>query len=414
MNRIYKRGAAGLLLLTIMASLLPAQTESEFREWRHMLVDKYLVPSGIKDPRVIQSMRDTPRHEFLPSKNRKLAYFDMGVGLLIGEKQTMSSPLIVAQMTEALKPAATDKVLEIGTGSGYQTAVLSPLVKEVYSIEILPALAKNAKLALDRLGYKNVHTKVGDGFLGWPEAAPFNKIIITCSPEKVPQPLIDQLVEGGIIVVPVGERYSQTLYAFTKKKGKLEGEALLPTLFVPMTGKAEASRARKPDPANPRLINGSFEEEPHFAYGEGQPGWYYERQVTRRTSGRAPDGNHYIEFENTDPNQRAHLFQGFAIDGRKVSKIEVSGWVRTEKVVGDQQRYRVCCINIRLFDEKRQQVQPKQPIFIGPFVGTSGWHKVHKTFLVPREAREGVFGIGLFGATGIASFDKLEMKKVAR
>jgi protein-L-isoaspartate(D-aspartate) O-methyltransferase len=411
---MHHRGAAGLLVLAIMASPLPAQTEAEFQAWRHMLVDKYLVPSGIKDPRVIRSMRDTPRHEFLPPQSRKLAYYDLGVGLLIGEKQTLSSPLIVAQMTQALKPAATDKVLEIGTGSGYQTAVLSPLVKDVYTIEILPALAKKAKRTLDRLGYKNVHTKVGDGYLGWPEAAPFTKIIVTCSPEKVPQPLIDQLADGGIMVVPVGERYSQTLYAFTKKKGKLEAEALLPTFFVPMTGKAEAARARKPDPANPRLLNGSFEEEPYFASGDGQPGWYYERQVTRRTSDQAPDGKHYIEFENTEPNQRAHLFQGFAIDGRKVSKIKVSGWVKTEKVVGDQQRYRVCCINIRLFDDQRQQVQPKQPILIGPFVGTSGWHKVQQTFLVPREAREGLFGIGLFGATGIACFDKLEMKRVAK
>src|SRR5207237_10095756 len=145
------------------------------------------VPAGITDARVVQSMRDTPRHEFVPLDQRAKAYYDMG--LAIGKSQTISSPLIVAQMTQAIKPQATDKVLEIGTGSGYQAAVLSPLVKDVYSIEIVPELGASAKRVLSRLGYKNVFTKVADGFLGWPDKAPFNKIIITCSPENVPQPL---------------------------------------------------------------------------------------------------------------------------------------------------------------------------------------------------------------------------------
>lgn len=409
MNRMHQRGVAGLFLwFTTIVTPLPAQTANEFAERRHKLVDTLLVPAGIKDARVVQSMRDTPRHEFVPPPLHKLAYFDMG--LPIGEKQTISSPLIVAQMTQALRPKATDKVLEIGTGSGYQSAVLSSLVKDVYTIEIIETLGKNAKSTLDRLGYKNIHVKVGDGYLGWPEFAPFDKIIATCSPEKVPQPLIDQLAEGGILVAPVGERYSQTLYVFTKKKGKLEREALLPTVFVPMTGKAEDVRERKPDPANPHLVNGSFEEEPRFVSPGGQPGWYYERLVTRRTDEHAPDGKHYLEFKNTQPDLEAHLFQGLAIDGRKVSKIEVSGWVKTEKVVAGQYPDQAPRIGVRLFDDQRQQV-PKV-LFIGPFVGTSGWHKVSKTFVVPMEAREGIFAIGLFGATGVVCFDKLELKKV--
>ncbi|HZZ77168.1 MAG TPA: protein-L-isoaspartate(D-aspartate) O-methyltransferase [Gemmataceae bacterium] len=411
MRRIFNRTAAALiLLLTFMATRLPAQTPAEFEEWRHTLVDKLLVPSGIKDPRVVKSMRDTPRHEFMPANLRKFAYYDMG--LPIGEKQTISSPLIVAQMTQALHPKANDKVLEIGTGSGYQTAVLSPLVKDVYTIEIVESLGKNAKRTLERLGYKNVHAKVGDGYLGWPEFAPFSKIIATCSPEKVPQPLIDQLADGGTLVAPVGERYTQTLYVFTKKKDKLERVALLPTVFVPMTGKAEATREHKPDPANPRLVNGGFEEDPHFVSAGGQPGWYYERQVTRRTDDHAPEGKHFIEFKNTQPNLGAHLIQGFAIDGRKVNKIEVSGWVKTDNVVAGMQPDQAGFIRIRLFDEQRQQLS--KALVIGPFVGTSGWHKVHKTFDVPKEAREGIIGIGLFGATGVGCFDQLELKKVAK
>ena len=125
-------------------------------------------------------------------------------------------------MTEQLDPQPTDKVLEIGTGSGYQAAVLSPLVKDVYSIEIVESLGKHAKLTLDRLKYTNVHTKIGDGYLGWPEEAPFDKIIVTCSPEKVPQALVDQLKEGGRMIVPDGERYEQVLYLFTKENGQAQ------------------------------------------------------------------------------------------------------------------------------------------------------------------------------------------------
>lgn len=411
MYRMCNRYASGVLLFAILGSRLPAQTKAEYELLRHKLVEKILIPSGIKDPRVVQSMRETPRHEFLPPTLRKLAYLDMG--LPIGEKQTISSPLIVAQMTQALRPTATDKVLEVGTGSGYQTAVLSPLVKEVYTIEIVDSLGKQAKRALDRLGYKNVHAKVGDGFAGWPEFAPFDKIIATCSPEKVPQPLIDQLADGGILVAPVGERYSQTLYVFTKKKGMLEREALLPTLFVPMTGKAEASRERKPDPGNPHLVNGNFEEEPHFAAQGGQPGWYYERQVTRRATENGPGGSHYVEFRNAEPNLPAHLFQGFAIDGRKVSKIDVSGWVKTENVAGDPKQGQSPSIVIRLFDEQREQLTLRQPIALGPFVGTKDWQYVSGTFFVPKEAREGIFGIGLFGATGVAWFGNLSVRKAS-
>src|SRR5262245_16260637 len=273
-------------LLATRNERLAGQTRADFERWRNGLVDDVLVRQGITDPRVIQAMRTTLRHEFVPLEHRPKSYYDMG--LPIGSGQTISSPLIVSQMTQALKPLATDKVLEIGTGSGYQAAVLSPLVKEVYSIEIVPELGASAKRVLSRLGYKNVFTKVGDGFLGWPDKAPFNKIIVTCSPENVPQPLVDQLAEGGLMAIPVGERYAQTLYLFTKKDGKLEKEALLPTLFVPMTGKAEEARQQKPDPDNPHLINSSFEEEPNYKTEGGQPGWYYERLVTRREDERAP------------------------------------------------------------------------------------------------------------------------------
>jgi protein-L-isoaspartate(D-aspartate) O-methyltransferase len=400
-------GLAIVALASITNSSAVAQGRVQFEQLRHRLVDELLVPSGLKNPRVIKAMKDTPRHEFVEAKDREKAYLD--ISLAIGGQQTISSPLIVSQMTEALDPQPGDKVLEIGTGSGYQAAVLSPLVKDVYSIEIVKSLSETATRTLKRLGYKNVHTLHGDGYLGWPENAPFNKIIVTCSPEKVPQPLVEQLAEGGLLIVPVGERYSQTLYKMRKKDGKLESEALIPTLFVPMTGRAEEIRATKPDPANPSVVNGSFEQDASQFKNGAQPGWYYERQVAWKSEAKAPDGQHYVEFKNSETGLGSHLLQGFAIDGRKAPMLEVKGMVKTENVVAGSQRDQNAYIALTLYDEQRRQLEP---LLIGPFEGTSNWHEESKRFRIPPEAREGILRIGLFGATGTAAFDNLEMKKV--
>ena len=252
--RIFGRPLVLVLLLTIGAAPALAQSSAKgFEQARQRMVDEEVIAAGIKNPRVIQSMRDTPRHEFVPLRDpstganqRQNAYFDMSLPL--GHGQTISPPVIVAYMTEQLDPQPTDRVLEIGTGSGYQAAVLSPLVKDVYTIEIVEQLGKTAAQTLKSLKYTNIHTKIGDGYLGWPDAAPFDKIIVTCSPEKVPQKLIDQLKDGGRMIVPVGERYEQVLYLFKKKDGKLESEALRPTLFVPMTGEAEEGEGSEARP----------------------------------------------------------------------------------------------------------------------------------------------------------------------
>jgi protein-L-isoaspartate(D-aspartate) O-methyltransferase len=145
----------------------------------------------------------------------------------------------VAFMTEQLQPKTTDRILEIGTGSGYQAAVLAELVAEVYTIEIIEPLAKTAEAALQRLGYKNVHVKVGDGYKGWPENAPFDAVTVTCAPDHVPQPLNDQLKEGGRMIIPVGRGFEQELYLLEKQNGQLQRRAVLPVRFVPMTGEAQ-------------------------------------------------------------------------------------------------------------------------------------------------------------------------------
>ncbi|MBM3500232.1 MAG: protein-L-isoaspartate(D-aspartate) O-methyltransferase [Armatimonadetes bacterium] len=192
---------------------------------------------GVEDERVLEVMSRVPRHAFVPPDQQPLAYFDFP--LPIGEDQTISAPYIVAFMTWKLDPRPTDVVLEIGTGSGYQAAVLSPLVKHVYTIEIVESLGRSADERLKRLGYPNVSVRVGDGYQGWPEHAPFDKIIVTCAPKQPPQPLVEQLKEGGVMVIPYGETWNQNLHILRKRGGKVEEQSVLPVRFVPMTGEAQ-------------------------------------------------------------------------------------------------------------------------------------------------------------------------------
>lgn len=182
-------------------------------------------------------MRQIPRHEFVPEEFRDAAYQDRPLG--IGYGQTISQPYIVGFMTHHLEPKPKDRILEVGTGSGYQAAILAKLVAEVYSIEIVPELAERAGETLKKLGLTNVHTKAGDGYLGWPEHEPFDGIIVTCAPDHVPAPLVRQLKEGGRMIIPVGDPGDQSLYLLEKRGGKIERKAVLPVRFVPMTGKAQ-------------------------------------------------------------------------------------------------------------------------------------------------------------------------------
>ncbi len=205
----------------------PASREGE----REEMVRKQIAGRGVKDARVLWAMRTVPRHLFVPDKYSKEAYADRP--LPIGHDQTISQPYIVAYMTEALGLKVEDRVLEIGTGSGYQAAVLSVLVREVYSIEILEPLAQEAARRLQELGYQNVEVRCGDGYLGWPEKAPFDAIIVTAAPPEIPQELVKQLKVGGKMVLPVGVG-SQDLIRVTKTEGSIRKENLLPVRFVPM------------------------------------------------------------------------------------------------------------------------------------------------------------------------------------
>jgi len=395
-----------LLSLLLGASAAWAQGRSTFDAARNRMVDEEIVGAGVKNKRVIAVMRNTPRHEFMPIGQRKNAYYDMA--LPIGEGQTISPPFIVAYMTEAIDPQPGDKVLEIGTGSGYQAAVLSKLVREVYTIEIVATLGRRAEKALQRLHYDNVYVKVGDGFLGWPNHAPFDKIIVTCSPENVPTALVEQLKEGGLMVIPCGERYQQMLYRLKKTGGKLVSEALQPTLFVPMTGKAEAGRRVLPDPTRPTIENGGFES---VAGDPPAPtGWHYQRQLEVGDKD-APEGKNYVTFKNTTPGRGSQALQGFAVDGRKVVQLRLSAWVRGRDIRPGQNAKQLPTIVIAFYDENRLPVG--EAVF-STWRGTFDWQSETRPLNVPQKAREAIMRIGLLGAVGEISFDEIKVTAVRK
>jgi len=218
---------------------VPATGEQQFLQLRERMVREQLQNRDVKDHAVLDAMRKVPRHRFVPDNLVEAAYHDNPLPIMLG--QTISQPYIVGYMTQALQLRGTERVLEIGTGSGYQAAVLAELVPEVYTIEILPELAAHARTILEALGYKNIRIRCGDGYLGWPENAPFDRIIVTAAPDHVPQPLIDQLKPGGKMIIPVG-RMEQDLVLIEKSEQGVSRRSTIPVRFVPMTGRAQSIR----------------------------------------------------------------------------------------------------------------------------------------------------------------------------
>lgn len=198
------------------------------------MIEEQIIPRGVRDPATLVALRAVPRERFVPHTHRHLAYADHP--LPIGQEQTISQPFIVAFMTEAARIKSGDKVLEVGTGSGYQAAVLAAMGAEVFTIEIIPELAAAATATLREAGYERVRVRTGDGYRGWPEAAPFDAIIVTAAPAEIPPALIEQLAEGGRMVIPVGPQSSgQELTLVTKRRGEVRQRTLLPVRFVPFT-----------------------------------------------------------------------------------------------------------------------------------------------------------------------------------
>ncbi len=223
-----------LLILSLSLFWIGDALSLDLRKMREEMVTSQIKARGISDERLLQAMLDVERHKFVPAQNQSFSYTDRP--LPIGEGQTISQPYIVALMTELLQLKGKERVLEIGTGSGYQAAILAELVAEVYTIEIIDELAQTAARVLEGLGYDNITVKAGDGYLGWKEYAPFDAIIVTAAPTHIPQPLIKQLKDGGRMVIPVGDNY-QKLQLLRKSNGRVIVTDIIPVRFVPMTGK---------------------------------------------------------------------------------------------------------------------------------------------------------------------------------
>lgn len=386
---------AGLLELSLgflSGNRAMAQGSDRFTAPRQQMVKEYIAAEGVTDPRVLEQMQTVPRHEFVRADLRNLAYYDQALD--IGFKQTISPPFIVAYMTETLEPQPTDKVLEIGTGSGYQAAVLSGLVQDVYTIEIVEPLGRRAAALLGRLGYKNVHCKIGDGYQGWPEHAPFDKIIVTCSPEEIPQPLVAQLKEGGRMLIPLGERYQQVFYLLEKKDGMLQRTKLLPTLFVPMTGQMEAFREKQPDPLHPQIVNGGFEQDENG--DQLADGWHYQRRC--KLVDDASSGSKSICFENHEAGRAAHMLQAMAIDGSKVPQLTINWSMKSAGIKEGRTPAEAPGIIMYFFNDQRI---PIEKVSIGPWLTDDlQWESHTHTIRVPPAAKEAILQAGLNGATG--------------
>jgi protein-L-isoaspartate(D-aspartate) O-methyltransferase len=392
-----------MALLLATWSPVHAQWDRRFAQARHVMVESEIATAGIKQPAILAALKATPRHEFVPAELRGYAYFDMA--LPIGEHQTISPPFIVAWMTQMLDPHPDEKVLEIGSGSGYQAAVLSGLAKEVYTIEINPVLAARVEKTFDRLKYQNITLKLGDGYQGWSEHAPFDKIIVTCSPEKVPTPLVDQLREGGRIVIPLGQRYQQTLFVMHKHDGRLVVDQREPTFFVPMTGKAESLRVRADRGAMTELVNGGFEEQ----LDAGKPaGWYYVRQASLKPRDGQNGASQTISFVNRVPGRGSQALQAIGVDGRHVAEVAVSLLVRGHEIGQGPSPDQSARLLVSFFDDDRNPVGEQS---VGPFQGSFAWTRRSARLKVPSEARVAIVAIGLLGATGELSCDEIEIKQ---
>ncbi len=399
-SAIRMTGALTGLLFALICPVYAQLTQDQWTAARQRLVDIAIEAEGISNEAVLRAMRTVPRHEFVLPGLRNRSYRDEA--LAIGAGQTISPPFVVAYMTESLNPQLTDKVLEIGTGSGYQAAVLAEIVDQVYSIEIVTSLATSAKRRLKRLGYDNIHVRAGDGYAGWPEQAPFDRIIVTCSPESVPESLVRQLKEGGRMIVPIGERYQQIFYLFQKKDGKLEHERLISTLFVPMTGESEARRRILPDGDRPELTNGGFEDDENG--DDNADGWHYQRRSTL-LSDSPVQGAQFIRFTAKDEGEVAQALQGLALNGRRLGAVDVSVWVQATDINrgpnGEQAE-----IAIHFYNGRRQELMVQT---VARWSGTFSWQQVRRRIVIPKQAREMIIRIGLNGALGTLDLDHLSL-----
>lgn len=406
MQNIRNLVAMALSLMWLL-SVQPVAAQSGLRELleaRRRMVSEEIEAQGIENERLLEAMREVPREQFLPLPKRKLAY--LNVVVTFGDGQVILPPLVTAHLIEQLNPQKNDKVLVIGAGSGYSTALLSRMCREVDAVEIDPAIAKTAEEVFARLKFTNIKMRVGDGFEGWKEHAPYQRIIVECSPENVPQPLVDQLAEGGVLLVPVGDEFDQTMHLCQKENGKLTTLSLWPTLLLPMKGKAEELRSQSATPRDPALLNGGFEELVPSTK-DVPASWAYVRQGRAIADSSCPEGSNSLSFINVTPGVAATALQAFPVDGKKISELAIACKIWGKEVRPGQNRQQLPRVEVRFFDEKRRLVGGD---WMGGWNMTFDWVKKDHVFAVPRQAKFAVIRIGLGGAVGEIRFDDFKLE----
>lgn len=410
LGRMLFKGAIGLFLATAALCFVapqPAAAQSGMRELleaRRIMVNEEIAAQGIENQKLLEAMREVPRELFIPLHKRDLAY--LNVAITYGDGNVILPPLVTAHLIEKLDPQKNDKVLVIGAGSGYSTALISRMSREVYAVEIDRAVATTAEETLRSLKYTNVKLRVGDGFEGWKEHAPYQRIIVECSPDSVPRPLVDQLAEEGTLLVPTGSEFDQTMYLCKKVNGELTTLSLWPTLLVPMKGKAEELRSHSGLLRTPSILNGGFEEIVPSTK-DVPTNWAYVRQGNVVEDSSCPEGSHALSFVNVTRGVAATAIQAFPVDGKNVSELTLACKIWGKDIRPGQNRQQLPRMEVRFYDEKLRYVGGD---WMGGWNMTFSWVKKDHVFNVPRPAKFAVLRIGLGGATGEIRFDDIRLE----
>lgn len=381
-------------------------------EARKMVEREILPQHEWEDPIVLSAIMRTARDRFVPASYKKTAFRDLAVPL--GRSRYQQAPSLLAYMTEELDVRPDEKVLHIGTGSGYYTAVLSLLAKEVYTVELDETLGNRASQTFEKLAYTNIYTKIADGYDGWEEHAPFDRIVFTCSPETVPEPLVKQLREGGVMIVPLGEPFRQVLYRCKKKGEELQKEFLLPYPFELMEGEAQSRRQTKPDPERPELSNGHFER----FHENGEPyGWFSMTNAIVREVPDAPEGRHFLKLEvnsfSSDEARFARAEQSFALEGKNVSRLHLEAFLRGDRLETLSARnVRASASMILLcYDESDRLLQRYD---LAPVSGSFDWKAFQCEISVPKKTKKATLILTLSDRTGTLEFDALSVRKAGK
>jgi len=393
-------------IVTCCAFPLAAEEQADaYGDARTTMVDADLSGNGIGNERLLKAMRTIPRHRFCLPEDQKHAYADQS--LPIGHKRKLASPYVTAGLIELLDPRPNDRILELGTGSGYQAAILSQLATDVYSVESIEELGKASASLLKELKCKNVHTRIGDTLEGWPEAAPFDRILFTSCSGTVPAALIDQLRERGKVVVDAVCGNEELFHLFEKQHGRLVALKVWSPFSIANADNLKQHRDEKQSPNKSEIENGDFE----LSEDGKATGWYFQRQAALAEDREAPN-NHVLTFENKEPGRHAQAIQEVAIDGRAVVSLRLSVRAKGLEIHNSSSADKPSMV-IRFYDAHQRPITVEPSAILGPWRGTFGWETYTCVSSVPKTTRKALVVISMGGATGRLTVDDAQLSASA-